>query len=247
MGTPIWSSCESARTSSCGDSATAVSSGPTNRWPSTAGTRGPSPSARPGKAPTSCRRWPSATTSRPIERGARTAGWCGRTAAGYAPPVALSPGYCTLSVLFSDWNRSGQRDLRMTNDRHYYLDGTDQLWRVDRRRSPGGVHRGRRVAPPADLGDGHRQRGHHRRRLSGGVPDESGRQQAADPRRRAGPADVRGHRLGTRGHRPSPVHRRRRAPVHGLARRVRRRQQRRVPRPVRRQGQRRGPGGLRDA
>ena len=57
-------------------------------------------------------------------------------AAGYAPPVALSPGYCTLSVLFSDWNRSGRRDLRMTNDRHYYLDGTDQLWRVDRGEAP---------------------------------------------------------------------------------------------------------------
>jgi hypothetical protein len=49
---------------------------------------------------------------------------------GYAPPIALSPGYCTLSVLFSDWGRSGQRDLRMTNDRHYYRDGTDQLWRI---------------------------------------------------------------------------------------------------------------------
>jgi hypothetical protein len=48
----------------------------------------------------------------------------------YDAPVALSPGYCTLSVLFSDWRRSGQRDLRMTNDRHYYRDGADQLWRV---------------------------------------------------------------------------------------------------------------------
>ena len=48
----------------------------------------------------------------------------------YAAPVALAPGYCTLSVLFSDWARSGQRDLRMTNDRHYSRDGADQLWRV---------------------------------------------------------------------------------------------------------------------
>jgi hypothetical protein len=48
----------------------------------------------------------------------------------YASAVALSPGYCTLSMLFSDWSRSGERDLRMTNDRHYYRDGTDQLWRV---------------------------------------------------------------------------------------------------------------------
>jgi hypothetical protein len=48
----------------------------------------------------------------------------------YAAPLALSPGYCTLSVLFSDWSRSGTRDLRMANDRHYYLDGTEQLWRI---------------------------------------------------------------------------------------------------------------------
>ncbi len=49
---------------------------------------------------------------------------------GYAPPIALSPSYCTLSMLFSDWSRTGQRDLRVTNDRHYYRDGTDQLWRI---------------------------------------------------------------------------------------------------------------------
>jgi hypothetical protein len=48
----------------------------------------------------------------------------------YAPPAPLSPGYCTLSVLFSDWSRSGERDLRMTNDRNYYRTGEDQLWRV---------------------------------------------------------------------------------------------------------------------
>ena len=29
-----------------------------------------------------------------------------------APPIALSPGYCTLSILFSDWDGSGRRDLR---------------------------------------------------------------------------------------------------------------------------------------
>ena len=48
----------------------------------------------------------------------------------YAPAVALAPGYCALSMLFSDWSRSGRRDLRVTNDRHYYRDGSDQLWRV---------------------------------------------------------------------------------------------------------------------
>jgi hypothetical protein len=56
-----------------------------------------------------------------------------RPAAGgttYATPIPLSPGYCTLSMLFSDWDRSGRRDLRVTNDRQYYRDGMDQLWRV---------------------------------------------------------------------------------------------------------------------
>lgn len=48
----------------------------------------------------------------------------------YAPPIALTPGYCTLSMLFSDWSRSGERDLRMANDRHYYSDGEEQLWQV---------------------------------------------------------------------------------------------------------------------
>jgi hypothetical protein len=45
-------------------------------------------------------------------------------------PIALSPGYCTLSMLFSDWDLSGRRDLRMTNDQNYYVNGQDQLWRV---------------------------------------------------------------------------------------------------------------------
>ncbi len=48
----------------------------------------------------------------------------------YAAPLALSPGWCSLSMLFSDWDRSGRRDLRVSNDRHYYVDGEEQLWRV---------------------------------------------------------------------------------------------------------------------
>ena len=50
--------------------------------------------------------------------------------ATYGQPIRLTPGYCTLSILFSDWNRTGRRDLRMANDRHYYLDGEEQLWRI---------------------------------------------------------------------------------------------------------------------
>jgi hypothetical protein len=52
------------------------------------------------------------------------------TGGGYGPPVALKPGYCALSMLFSDWDRSGRHDLRVSNDRQYYVDGAEQLWRI---------------------------------------------------------------------------------------------------------------------
>ena len=52
--------------------------------------------------------------------------------AGFAPPEPLEPGYCALSMLFSDWGRSGRADLRISNDRHYYVrNGEEQLWRFD--------------------------------------------------------------------------------------------------------------------
>ena len=54
----------------------------------------------------------------------------------YADPTLLSPGWCTLSVLFSDWDRSGRRDLRVANDKHYYRDGEEQLWRIDEGQPP---------------------------------------------------------------------------------------------------------------
>ena len=49
----------------------------------------------------------------------------------YAAPTDLEPSWCTLSMLFSDWDRSGRRDLRVSNDRHYYQDGEEQLWRIE--------------------------------------------------------------------------------------------------------------------
>lgn len=49
----------------------------------------------------------------------------------YEPATTLSPGWCTLSILFSDWANDGVRDLRMTNDRHYYTDGQEQLWHIE--------------------------------------------------------------------------------------------------------------------
>lgn len=53
------------------------------------------------------------------------------TGRAYGSSIVLEPGYCTLSILFSDWSRTGLRDLRMTNDRHYYRDGQEQLWRIE--------------------------------------------------------------------------------------------------------------------
>ena len=52
---------------------------------------------------------------------------------GYGSSQSLNPGWCALSMLFSDWDRSGRRDLRVSNDRHYYRDdgdGEEQLWRI---------------------------------------------------------------------------------------------------------------------
>jgi hypothetical protein len=48
----------------------------------------------------------------------------------YAEPLPLRPGLCTLSLLFSDWDRSGRRDLRVSNDRHYTSEAQEQLWRI---------------------------------------------------------------------------------------------------------------------
>ena len=50
----------------------------------------------------------------------------------YGQPSPLAPEYCPLSMLFSDWGRTGRADLRISNDRHYYVDqGQEQLWAMD--------------------------------------------------------------------------------------------------------------------
>lgn len=51
------------------------------------------------------------------------------TGTAYTAPALLDPGYCTLSMLFTDWARTGHQDLRVSNDRHYYVrGGQEQLW-----------------------------------------------------------------------------------------------------------------------
>lgn len=49
----------------------------------------------------------------------------------FASPVPLKPSYCALSMLFTDWNRSGTPSLRISNDREYYKGGQEQLWHLD--------------------------------------------------------------------------------------------------------------------
>ena len=49
---------------------------------------------------------------------------------GFAAPLQLKPAHCALSMLFSDWNRSGEPALRIANDREYYKGGQEQLWRL---------------------------------------------------------------------------------------------------------------------
>jgi enediyne biosynthesis protein E4 len=56
----------------------------------------------------------------------------------YAAATPLTPSYCALSMLFSDWDGSGRRDLRVSNDRQYYDNnvGEEQLWRFEAGQPP---------------------------------------------------------------------------------------------------------------
>jgi enediyne biosynthesis protein E4 len=84
--------------------------------------------------------WPTLAIGTYVDRtkpefpwGSCTAGMLLRpssTGKGFAPPVPLVPGHCALSMLFSDWGRTGVPDLRVSNDREYYKGGQEQLWKV---------------------------------------------------------------------------------------------------------------------
>jgi enediyne biosynthesis protein E4 len=54
----------------------------------------------------------------------------------FAAATPLTPSFCTLSMLFSDWNRSGEPSLRVANDRQYYKQGQEQLWKVSKGKKP---------------------------------------------------------------------------------------------------------------
>jgi hypothetical protein len=52
-------------------------------------------------------------------------------AGGFGAVEHIDPGYCTLSALISDWQRNGTPELRLSNDRHYYVrGGYEQMFRL---------------------------------------------------------------------------------------------------------------------
>jgi len=90
--------------------------------------------------------WPTIAEGSYIDRtqdispwGSCTDNWLLRPVAGerrFAAPLALEPGYCPLSMMFTDWNRSGTPSLRISNDREYYKGGQEQLWRIEPGKEP---------------------------------------------------------------------------------------------------------------
>ena len=61
----------------------------------------------------------------------------------YGDADLLTPGFCTLSMLFTDWARSGRQDLRVSNDRHYYgRGGQEQMWAMEAMPRPYGPDEG---------------------------------------------------------------------------------------------------------
>ncbi len=83
--------------------------------------------------------WPTLAIGNYVDRkeeafpwGSCTDNWLHRPEAdGFAPPLPLTPSHCALSMLFTDWNRSGQPSLRVSNDREYYKGGQEQMWHLD--------------------------------------------------------------------------------------------------------------------
>jgi hypothetical protein len=52
------------------------------------------------------------------------------------PEATPFEGHCALSMLFTDWANDGRLSLRVSNDRQYHIDRTEQLLRVEPGRPP---------------------------------------------------------------------------------------------------------------
>jgi len=90
--------------------------------------------------------WPTLALGSYIDRnedispwGSCTDNWLLRPTSGarrFSAPLALKPSFCPLSMMFTDWNRSGTPSLRVSNDREYYEGGQEQLWKVEPGKAP---------------------------------------------------------------------------------------------------------------
>ncbi len=88
--------------------------------------------------------WPTVAVGNYIDRreegfpwGSCTDNWLHRPdGMGFSHATALKPSYCALSMLFTDWDRSGRQSLRVSNDREYYKGGEEQLWRIEPGKEP---------------------------------------------------------------------------------------------------------------
>lgn len=94
--------------------------------------------------------WPTLAVGNYINRKEETSPWgsCtdnwlhrplvvnGKEQRKFASPLPLKPSFCPLSMLFTDWNRSGTPSLRVSNDREYYVGGQEQLWHVNPGQAP---------------------------------------------------------------------------------------------------------------
>ncbi|MBX9457509.1 MAG: CRTAC1 family protein [Rhizobium sp.] len=92
-------------------------------------------------------RWPTLAIGTYVDRheemfpwGSCTDNWLIRPqdaeADAFADPLPLKPSFCPLSMMFTDWNRSGTPSLRVSNDREYYKGGQEQMWRVEPGKAP---------------------------------------------------------------------------------------------------------------
>ena len=90
--------------------------------------------------------WPTIAIGNYIDRleeispwGSCTDNWLHRPAGieqKFAAPQALKPSHCPLSIMFTDWNRSGTPSLRVSNDREYYEGGQEQMWKIEAGNEP---------------------------------------------------------------------------------------------------------------
>jgi enediyne biosynthesis protein E4 len=88
--------------------------------------------------------WPTLAIGNYIDRtqeiepwGSCTDNWLHRPeGAGFDEPLPLRPSFCALSLLFTDWNRSGTPSLRVSNDREYYEGGQEQMWKLPPSQAP---------------------------------------------------------------------------------------------------------------